>query len=166
MPLCALNPCPTLLGTGPNSAIVYLESFFILWSSAAKFSSTATRFSFIVCWTWWEERDTNNSGKTGKTTEAEFRETLEAGVFPLCWFKAAQCCCIPYMCSSPLWFTFCQISALQPAATLHWLGHSTGLRLFRLTHCLSASSVNHHQGSLAILLVHDNGHLAEKGYVM
>lgn len=57
-PLCALQPahicpCSTLFSwTGPNSATVYLESFFILWSSAAKFSSTATRFSFIVCWTW------------------------------------------------------------------------------------------------------------------
>lgn len=50
-------PHPTLCWTGPNSADVYFESFLTLWSSPAKFSSIATRFSFIVCWTWWEERE-------------------------------------------------------------------------------------------------------------
>lgn len=51
---CSLHFVHVLQPVGGQLCPLYLETFFILSSRAEKFSSIASRFSFIVCWTWWE----------------------------------------------------------------------------------------------------------------
>lgn len=50
---CSLHFVHILQPLGGQLCPLYLETFFILSSRAEKFSSIASRFSFIVCWTWW-----------------------------------------------------------------------------------------------------------------
>lgn len=50
---CSLHFVHILQPVGGQFCPLYLETFFILSSRAEKFSSIASRFSFIVCWTWW-----------------------------------------------------------------------------------------------------------------
>lgn len=94
-PFCALLqtficPCSILSWTGPNSATVYLESFFILWSSAAKFSSTATRFSFIVCWTWGGRRKKRNQVRGPKHNGKKRCLQKEMGRESMNWWVKQQ----------------------------------------------------------------------------
>lgn len=74
------SPFPCLLSLRPVkyknlNVSTYLESFFILWSKVEKFSSTAFRFSFMVCCTW--ECQPGEGEKRAKGREAKKGEKKE-----------------------------------------------------------------------------------------